>query len=292
MVIERSLPMSDWREAELAECQMHEARHTKRLARLFSRLSARPVSRIPTACHGWAETMAAYRFLNNPDSSAQEMLSGHTHATLERIRTQEVALLVQATTFLHDGTTQPKAGMGPVKLNTRAAYLRHPTVACTPARVNFGGLGMKVWPRPAPPVARPRRRKPMAEKESSRWLEGYHGACAVQQACPATLVVTMAEREGDLQEGFVDVLRREPGQRAEWIIRAKENRRLAPGAAPRYLWAEMQQPCAWGTRTIALARPPDRPPRSVTLAVTANPVTVYGARRPGGQLPPVAVSAV
>jgi hypothetical protein len=66
--------MSDWIEAELAECQMHDARHTKRLARLLSRLSARPVSRIPTACHGWAETMAAYRFLNNPDIRAQEIL--------------------------------------------------------------------------------------------------------------------------------------------------------------------------------------------------------------------------
>src|SRR5262245_57245051 len=90
MVIERSMPMSDWIEAELAERQMHDARHTKRLARLLSRLSARPVSSIPTACHGWAETLAASRFLNTPDMSAQEMLSGHTHATLERIRTQAV----------------------------------------------------------------------------------------------------------------------------------------------------------------------------------------------------------
>jgi hypothetical protein len=39
----------------------------------------------------------------------QEMLSGHTHATLERIRTHEVVLLVQDTY----GTTQPKAGWAP-----------------------------------------------------------------------------------------------------------------------------------------------------------------------------------
>jgi hypothetical protein len=106
------------------------------------------------------------------------------------------------------------------------------------------------------------------------------------------LVVNMAERAGDLQEWLVDVLRREPGQRAECIIRAKEDRRLAPGAAPRYLWAEMQQTCALGTLTIDLARQPERPPRPVTLAVTAKPVTFYGARRPGGQRPPVTVSAV
>jgi hypothetical protein len=151
---------------------------------------------------------------------------------------------------------------------------------------------MKVWQRPEQPVAQQRKNKPMAEKESYRWLEGYHGACAVKQACPTTLVVNMADREGDIQEWFGDTLRREPGHRAECIIRAKENRRLAPGATQRYLWAEMQQTCALGTRTIDLTRQPERPPRSVTLAVTAKPVTFDGARRPGGKLPPVTVSAV
>jgi Transposase DNA-binding/Transposase Tn5 dimerisation domain len=284
--------MSDWIETELAEGQMHDVRHTKRLARLLDRLSARPVSSIPSACHGWAETVAAYRFLDNPAIGIQDILSGHTHATLERIRAQAVVLLVQDTTFLDYGTTQPKAGMGTVKIKVHEEYLLHPTVAFTPERVNVGVVGMKVWQRPEQPVAQQRKSKPMAEKESYRWLEGYHCACEVKQACPATLVVNMADREGDIQEWFVDVMRREPGHRAECIIRAKENRRLAPGAAQRYLWAEMQQTGSLGTLTIDLARQPDRPPRPVTLSVTAKPVTFYGARRPGGKLPPVTVSAV
>jgi hypothetical protein len=151
---------------------------------------------------------------------------------------------------------------------------------------------MQVWQRPEQPVAQQRKSKPIAEQESSRWLEGYQCACAVKQACPATLVVNMADRAGDIQEGLVDVLRREPGQRAAWIIRAKQHRRLAPDAAQRYVWAEMPQAPALGTLTIALARQPERPPRPVTLAVMAKPVTFYGARRPGGKLPSVTGSAV
>jgi hypothetical protein len=54
----------------------------------------------------------------------------------------------------------------------------------------------------------------------------------------------------------------------------------------------MQQPHALGTRTIELARQPERPLRPVTRSVTAKPVTFQGARRPGGKLPPVTVSAV
>ncbi len=76
------------------------------------------------------------------------------------------------------------------------------------------------------------------------------------------------------------------------IIRAKCNRRLAPGTAQQYLWAELKQTPALGTLTLTLARQLDRPPRQATLAVTATHVTFHGARRLGGKLPPVTVSAV
>jgi hypothetical protein len=109
-------------------------------------------------------------------------------------------------------------------------------------------------------VTQQRKRTPIEEKESYRWLEGYRGACQVKQACAATLVVTMADRKGDIQEWLVEAMRREPAQRAECIIRAKCNRRLAPGSAQRYVWAERQQTPSLGTRTIGLARQPERPP--------------------------------
>jgi len=80
--------------------------------------------------------VAAYRFLDNPAIGVQEILSGHSHATLQRIRAPEVVLLVQDTTFLHDGTTHPKGGMGTVKVKTREEYLLHPTVVFTPERGN------------------------------------------------------------------------------------------------------------------------------------------------------------
>jgi hypothetical protein len=128
--------MSNWVETELGACQLHEARHAKRLAQLLARLGEQPVPSIPSACHGWAETVAAYRFLDNPAMGEQAILSGHKHATLERIRAQEVVLLVQDTTFLHDGTTRQKPGMGTVKVKSREEYLLHPSVAFTPERVN------------------------------------------------------------------------------------------------------------------------------------------------------------
>jgi hypothetical protein len=78
--------MSTWVDEEMIESQMHDARHAKRLATLLTRLGEQPIRSIPSSCRGWAETMAAYRFLENPSVGLDEILSGHKQATLERIR--------------------------------------------------------------------------------------------------------------------------------------------------------------------------------------------------------------
>jgi hypothetical protein len=164
--------MSTWVAAEMAESQRHDARHAKRLAAVLTRLGEQPVSSIPRACPGWAETMAAYRFVDNPSVGCEEILSGHKQATLERLRRREVGLLVQDPSFLHYGTLHPKAGMGTVKEQGREEYLLHATVAFTPERVNLGVGGAKLWQRPEEPVAHERARKPSEEKERYRWVEG------------------------------------------------------------------------------------------------------------------------
>lgn len=284
--------MSPWVAQEMAESQLHDARHAKRLAKLLSELSERPVSSIPSACHGWAGTVAAYRFLENPSVGCEEILSGHKQATVERVRAQEVAVLVQDRGFLSYGTLQPKAGMGTVKERTCHEYLLHATVAFTAERVNLGVVGAKLWQRPEEPVAHERARKPIEEKESYRWLQGYALACEVQQACPQTVVVSVADCEGAIQEWCLDAMNRPAEERGEFLIRAKCNRRLAEGRRHEYLWDEMAAARPLGKITFKLSRQADRPPRRVTLSVRARPVTFYGARRPGGRLPPVQVWAV
>jgi len=246
--------MRGWIETELAESQLHDRRHAKRLAHLLERLSAQTVSSIPRACHGWAETLAAYRFLDNPRVGLKEILAGHQHATLGRLQGQEVVLLVQDTTFLNYGTLRPKPGVGTVKDRTREEYLLHLTVAFTPERVNLGVLGLRMWQRPEEPVAHERARKPIEEKESYRWLEGYQLACEVQQRCPATLVVNVADREGDIQECFLEAMRRDAAVRAEFIIRANCNRRIATGQDHGYLWPAMQNTQPLGQLTVEVAR--------------------------------------
>lgn len=114
----------------------------------------------------------------------------------------------------------------------------------------------------------------------------------MQPAWPQTVVVRVADCEGDIQEWFLDAMGRPGGARAELLIRAKCNRRLAPGAAPSSLGEELQAARPLGRITFQLSRQVARPARRVTRSVKALPVTCKGARRPGGRLPPVQLWAV
>ena len=68
-----------------------------------------------------------------------------------------------------------------------------------------------------------RRTLPIEEKESFRWLKGYRLACQLAAECPGTQIVSVADREADIYDIFVDA-RQQSGPRAEYVIRAKEDR--------------------------------------------------------------------
>jgi hypothetical protein len=219
------------------------------------------------------------------------ILSGHKQATRARLQAQEGVLLGQDPTFLADGTRRPKAGMGTVKVKGRQEDLRHPPVAFPPERVNGGVLGAKLWQHPKPPVGRERKRQPIEAKASDRWLAGEALACEVQPSGPAPLGVHVADRAGDIHAWLREARPRPPDSRTDFLLRAKGNRRVATSKAPGYVWEARRQARPLGRLPLALARPPERPPRQLPLTGRAKRVTFTQARRQGGKLPSVDVAA-
>jgi hypothetical protein len=262
------------------------------LVQLLERLSAQPTQSIPAACRGWAETQAAYRFLHNERVEAVDILDGHSRATLQRIACEPVVLILQDTTFLEYVTERARHGFGTLRRTVKDEYLRHPSVAFTPERVNLGVLGHHCWQRPEEPIGHQRKHRPLEAKESQRWLRGYELACQVQRHCPQTLVINMADREGDIHDWCLEATNRPAPERAAVIIRAKCNRRVQGMPTDSYLWEPLGQTPELGTLTLALPRRPGRGARQATLRVCARAVPFNGARRPGGKFPPVEVYTV
>lgn len=58
----------------------------------MERFAADPAASIPDACHGWAETMAAYRFLGNEAVDWQAILAPHWEQTRQRMQAHPVML--------------------------------------------------------------------------------------------------------------------------------------------------------------------------------------------------------
>ena len=68
-------------------------------------------------------------------------------------------------------------------------------------------------------------KKPIEEKESNRWLEGYRKLCDLSEQLPGTMLVSISDREGDIYECFVEAACG-GGRRAEYIIRGCQDRSL------------------------------------------------------------------
>jgi len=268
--------MNNWVERETVGSKINDARLKKRLQTVVQRLTDEPTESIPTASEGWAETLAAYRFLDNDKVDFSGIISGHQEATIARIKKQAVVLAIQDTTFLNF-EKQLDSEYGTLKRTQSNHYLLHPTVAFTPDRVNLGVLGAKFWQRPEAPVAHERTRKPIEEKESFRWLESYTLACEVQKQCSDTTVISIADREGDIGEWFMDAENRPIEEKAEFIIRAKCNRRTEKSAGEySYLWDELSTCSPLGTVRFTTPRNKNSKPREVELELSAKALTFVG----------------
>jgi hypothetical protein len=148
------------------------------VVRIAKSLAAAPKESIPTASDGLAETLAVYRFFDNEKVTLEKVLKPHVDATHRRIRKHPVVLVAQDTTELdYTGCRNRNRDAGPLNRSPaqRGFYL-HPSIAFTPEGVCLGTLDAKIWARDPETFGTSRetvKSRPIEEKESYRWLEGW-----------------------------------------------------------------------------------------------------------------------
>lgn len=71
----------NWVDREFAGATFADERLGKRFRALLEQLSSSPGDAIPLVCQDWANTKAAYRFLDNERVNEADILAGHFHAT-------------------------------------------------------------------------------------------------------------------------------------------------------------------------------------------------------------------
>ena len=312
--------MQAWVERELETADFGDERLDARFQVVVDDLSQKPSVSIPTACGGWTETSAAYRFFDNKRVDSQRVLQPHREATLNRIGEHSVVLLTQDTTELD--VTRPQQqmeGAGPLNDELRWGFYDHPLLAFTPERIPLGIVHAEIWARDLEefqanqqakaqdPRAKDKRKKQRSieEKESLRWLEGYRRGCEVADKLPETTIVVISDSEADIYECFAEAGPQDGRKRAEWITRACQDRSLTDKRPQGYvrLREKVASARVLGTMEVDVReRPPKeakdgkrnqaRRARTATVTIQATRVKLRGPQRPGGRPPDVEVNAV
>jgi hypothetical protein len=126
-----------------------------------------------------------------------------------------------------------------------------------------------------------RTHAPIEEKESYRWLKGYQRACEIAAACPETQIVSIADREADIYDIFVEArAAASAGPRADYLIRAHEDRstpernREASRRTYHKVLEKVQLSPLRTRHHIELSQTPKRAARQAILEIRAIEVTV------------------
>jgi hypothetical protein len=208
-----------WVDRELADCEFKDERLGKRFRSLLERLASSPGDSIPLVCQDWANTKAAYRFLDNDRVSEAEILAGHFHATRDRVAATSGPILV-----LHDTTEfsykrdnieaigKTFLGVAGVDLEGRPRHytacgiLMHSTLAVTTDGLPLGLTAIKFWSREKFKGTNALKKRinptrvPIEEKESVRWLDNLRQSTTLLER--AASCVHIGDRESDIYEFF------------------------------------------------------------------------------------------
>ena len=209
------------------------------------------------------------RFLANEKVTVEALTAGWAAPTMAAAAGRHV-LAIQDTSEINFHTTaQRRRGLGEIGKGTGHGLLLHAMLAVD-ARNNscLGLVGGEIWTRSGR-VTVPHAKRPLAQKESQRWVST--AARAKEVLASAAMVTVVADRESDLYEEWASV----PGANFHLLTRVMHDRSLVDGGSLYEAAAAMP---AVDTASIELrARGPKEVARTANVTLRFGRVTL---RRP------------
>jgi hypothetical protein len=244
------------------------------------------------------------------------MVAPHREATILRCASQRRVVVAQDTTeldFTHMAATE---GLGPLNDKGRKGLYLHALHAVSAEGLPLGTLDAAMIIRDPSTFGAakvPHKQRPVSEKESRYWIEGYVKTCEAAALLPDCEVISVSDREGDIFEVYAawHAAGEQGAPHAEWIIRANQDRALtgdmhddparlfeALAAAPLLGSHSFEVTAKTGKKRVGGKRagskwvPTQRSARVVQQEVRAMEVTPRPPGRKGMKLPAVTFWAV
>jgi len=262
----------DWAEEEFGTVRLYDDRLKQRLYTIAQDFYDKPQANIPEASGSKARTIGAYRFFKNKKLNIDVILTAHTEATIERIKEHRVVLAPQDTTTLNYTTHPMTEGLGPIN-NTKDKYVGlifHDTLAFTQNGTPLGVLDAQCWARDPESKGKPNQRKklPIEQKESIKWLRSCQKVAEIQKLCPETMIVSVGDRKSDIYELFMEAGKDPNGPKL--LVRLGKNRGRKVGQEP--LWEFMARQKVSGALDIHIPRRGSRKSRDTRVDIRFSEV--------------------
>ncbi len=263
-----------WSDVELAGVTPGDQRLNERVLTVSAGFAAQPQAPIPQACGDWAGTKGAYRLFENPKTCPARLLAPHQQQTCARMAGRPLVFGVQDSCYLNSTHHPGTEGLGLIgsEADGQVGLIMHSTLALTPQGVPLGLLTQDIWAREAvepdlDTAARrtQRRQRPIAAKESYKWLNALQKAEALRPE--GVELVHVCDSEADIYEMFQTV---EEGG-AKMLVRASQDRAVVETGRMREVLS--QRPVS-GYVTVEIPAQPGRMARTATLEVRYGDLTL------------------
>lgn len=211
--------------SEYEETDYGDKRIGKRVVQMLEEKASDPQRSIHAFSRTTADSKAFYRLIGNQKFKEESLIERSRALCYQQIAESGVKtiLVPQDTTALDYANQRHTSNLGFIgDIAEQRGLFMHSAIAVTEEGVPIGILYQKIWARAAETLGKTkdRKSKPIAEKESNKWLETMEASA---KGCPAGVeLIHICDREGDIYPFFSKA--EELGQK--FLVRNIHNRAM------------------------------------------------------------------
>lgn len=260
------LGIDKWAEQNFGECELGDARRTKRAVKFAAQVAADPDGSTPAQTEVWADCKAAYRLFDQDDVTFRALCEPHWQLT--RARSGGTWLLIGDTTEISFSLQRDVSGLGPTGDGVGQGFLLHSSLMIDDESDEIAGLaGADLYHRQPVPEGETRTQKKKRDRESEVWGRVID---LVGPPPKSTRFIHVFDAGADNFEVFCHL----QIQQCEWVVRAAQKHRIvldAEGSRMPLSKLIEQQPSA-GTYELSLRARKGHPPRTAMIEVRFAPL--------------------
>lgn len=174
-----------WAVRTFGSAELGDLRRTDRLVQLGAAMVRNPQSSLPASLRGEAETVGAYRFLNNAALTPEQIQMPHWVQTRREAATRSQVLMIGDTTEFNLSSHHSVKGAGPVGRGSLAQGFFAHTVLARDAQTEelLGCAYQHTFVRQPAPDQETKGQRTQRERESQIWEQSVRGIGPVPTGC-------------------------------------------------------------------------------------------------------------